>query len=149
MPYHRTGAEVSDTSSVSACSSHKTLAKSLHLSVLKTLIYRGSVISPLTCFSPVISDTDSTAEDLQTSFPAMKPQDKENKASADAKISKPSQPDCAHHFVMGEKFSRGVQAPQQGRAQFSFAGFAAKPLCSSQNSNVQTSVLLFQTHLRF
>lgn len=149
MPYHRTGTEVSDTSSGSACSSHKTLPKSLHLCVLKTFINKGSVISPLTCVSSVISDTASTAEDLQTSFHAMKPQDKENKASVDAKISQPSQPDCVHHFVMGEKFSRGVQALQQGRAQSSFAGSAAKPLCSSQNSNVQTSVLLFQTHLHF
>lgn len=140
---------MSDTSSSSVCSSYMTLPKSLHLSVLKILIYRGSVISPLTSFGPVISDTDSTAEDFQTCSHAMKPQDKENKASVDAKISKPSQPDCAHHFVMGEEFSRGVQAVQQGRAQSSFAGSTAKPPCSSQNSNVQTSVLLFQTHLLF
>lgn len=110
VPYHRTGAEVPDTFSGYACSSHMTLSQCLHLSVLKTLTYRGSVISPLTCFSPVISDTVSTAEDLQTCFHAVKPQDKENKASVDAKISKPPQPDCAHHFVMGEKFCRGVQA---------------------------------------
>lgn len=124
-----------------------TLPKPLHLCVLKTLNHRGSVISPLTCFGPVISGTDSTAEDLQTCFHAMKLQDKENKASVDAKISKPYQPDCSHHFVRGEKFSRGVQALQQGRAHSSSAGSAAKPLCPSQNRNMQNSVFLSQTHL--
>lgn len=149
------GLRWSDTSSGSACSLYVTAPKPLHLFVPKILICRSAAISPHTCLGPMISDRDYAQ--WRTLRPAITWQNPRIKTPKHFLI-----PRCnsfsSHHSktvltvtVIGEKFPRGVQALQSKREgpPSSFAGSEAKPLCSSQNSNVQTSVLLFQTNLHF